>query len=317
MLKYAQSEGIAVKWIEMGNEYNYKGDLGRKKFANLNEYASACRTWIKALKQNFPDAKIAIIGGNQPYSSDVQRWNKDILREVPDADAINGHFYPFWNKVVDDNGINFESLDNAYREDFEKKGFNGLDKKMWITEYNIQWIYPQTKDDHQKYAYTWGQALSTILMTSLSTSLPSKDPEMILDHNIAGWRGFAAVDINNNKVELLPNGIGFREWCRASDNKTSMTQITFKQSNGSNSKDFEVLGWQFKGNNGKTNLIVNFTSDLVKIDVSAIGGNGNKYYVLNYADKNKIINNWNDYEHARKEVTNNTIELPPYSIARW
>ena len=317
MLKYAQSEGIAVKWIEMGNEYNNKEDLGRKKFANLNEYTSACRTWIKALKEKFPGAKIAIIGGNKPYSSDVQHWNKDILREVPDADAINGHFYPFWNKVVDDNGINFESLDNAYREDFEKKGFNGLDKKMWITEYNIQWIYPQTKDDHQKYAYTWGQALSTILMTSLSTSLPSKDPEMILDHNIAGWRGFAAVDINNNKVELLPNGIGFREWCRASDNKTSMTQITFKQSNGSNSKDFEVLGWQFKGNNGKTNLIVNFTSDPVKIDVSAIGGNGNKYYVLNYADKNKIINNWNDYEHARKEVTNNTIELPPYSIARW
>jgi len=316
MLKYAQSKGIPVKWIELGNEYNNNGDLGRKKFATLDEYASACRTWLKALKENFPDAKVAVIGGNRPYASDVRNWNKDILRKVPGADAINGHFYPFWNKVVDDNGINFESLDNAYREDFEAKGFNGLNKVIWNTEYNIQWIYPQTKDDHLKYAFTWGQALSTILMTSLSTTLPTKAPEMVLDHNIAGWRGFAAVDMFNNKVVILPNGIGFREWCRASENKTSMTQITFKQSNGGNSKDFEVLGWQFKGDKGKTNLIVNFTSDPVKIDVSAIAGS-EKYYELNYADKNKTINNWNDYDHARKEVTNNTIELPPYSIARW
>ena len=316
MLKHAQSEGIPVKWIEMGNEYNNKGDLGRQKFETEDEYASACRTWVKALKENFPDAKIAVIGGNKTYASDVQNWNKNILREVPDADAINGHFYAFWNKVVDNDGINFENLADAYKEDFEQKGFQGLDEKMWITEYNIQWIYPQTKDDHQKYAFTWGEALSSILMTSLSTTLPRKNPEMVLDHNIAGWRGFAAVDINNNKVELLPNGIGFREWCRASENKTSMSQITFKQSNGGNLKDYEVLGWQFKGDRGQTNLLVNFTPDPVKIDVSAIGVKDNKYYVLNYADKNKTINDWNDYDHARKEVTNNTIELPPYSIAR-
>ena len=315
MLKYAQSVGIQVKWIELGNEYNNQGDLGRKKFTSLDEYASACRTWIKALKQNFPDAKIAVIGGDKQYAGDVQNWNRDILREVPEADAINGHFYPFWDKVVDNNGINFENLDNAFREDFEKKGFNGLNKEMWITEYNIQWIYPQTNDDHQKYAFTWGQALSTIMMTSLCSTLPRIEPAMILDHNIAGWRGFVAVDVNKNHVVITPNGIGFGEWCRASENKTSMGQITFKRSNGGNSKDFEVLGWQFKGDNGNTSLLVNFTPDPVKIDVSALDEGSKKYFELKYADKNKTINSWDDVEHAKKDVTDNTVELPPYSIA--
>lgn len=133
---------------------------------------------------------------------------------------------------------------------------------------------------------------------------------MILDHNIANGFSFAAI-ANKPPIRILPNGIGFKIWCDEASNKTTLRQINFS----GDPKEFEVLGWQFKGDNGSDYLLVNFTSDAINIDVSALNNNPKAYYDLQYCDKNKMITSWADITREKKEVLNNVVSLPPYAIA--
>lgn len=318
MLKNAQAMGFRIKWVELGNEFNLPKSAGRVKFQTARNYGTACYNWTKAIKESFPGVEVGVVGGNLQYSPDIKNWNDDVLNEATNVDAIVAHIYPVPSAVVDDDGINFENLYDAFQEDFKKMGFENVNnKKVWLTEYNIQWAYAKPGEDKaalQKSAFTWGQALAILLMTSESTSLPGS-PNLILDHGIANWRGFASIEKRNNQVYMLPNGIGFRTWCEASRDKNSLRQISFQRSRHGDAHDYEVMGWQFKGDSGETSLIVNFTSKPIKIDATALNSNGKTFYNLKYADKNKTIDNWQDVRHEKRQINNNEINLPPYSIA--
>jgi hypothetical protein len=318
MLKTAESMGFPIKWVELGNEFNLPKSIGRAKFARPRDYGAECNTWAKAIKENFPGAKVGVVGGNEPYSPEAKNWNSTMLDEGSNVDAIVAHIYPIPADVVGDNGIDFENLYDAFKKDFDRMGFEDIShKKIWITEYNIQWAYITAgvdKQSVQKNAFSWGQALSAILMTSEATELPG-DPPMIVNHCIANWRGFASVEKRGGRVYMLPNGIGIRAWGEACNNKSQLRQISFKGSGSGTARDYEVLGWQFKGDSEETSLIVNFTANPVTINVTALNGGGKTGYTLMYADKNKTINDWQDVTHAKKELQNNEVELPPYSIA--
>ena len=309
--------GFQIKWIELGNEFNMIKSIGRTKFQSPRDYGIACFNWTKKLKQTFPGVEVGVIGGNKKYASEMNSWNSDVLNAASNVDAIVGHFYPLPKDVVKDDGVDFESVYSSFKKEFDDDGFNDINhKKIWITEYNILWAYVKPGPEGQamqKYAWTWGQVLSTLLMTSESTDLPG-DPQMIIIHGLANWHGFASAEERNGKVYMLPTGIGLRAWDQACHNKTSFRQISFKQG-GSEAKDYEVLGWQFKGSGEETNLIVNLTSSPIQIDLTALGSTGKTHYSLKYADKNKTINSWEDVTYERKELKGNDIELPPYSIA--
>jgi hypothetical protein len=164
----------------------------------------------------------------------------------------------------------------------------------------------------RQFSQTWGQALATILMTSMATNLPNVTPQVVLDHCISDWFAFAAIQKKNGKVRVLPNGIGFGAWCKAANNKNSLRQINFAQPDKNYANEFEVLGWQFTSPKEKTNLLVNFTASQIKIDVTAL--TTNEYCNLEYAGKNKIINSWQDISVEKRKIENNIILLPPYSI---
>jgi hypothetical protein len=318
MLNTAESLGIGVKYVELGNEYNVVGSPGMQKFSSPREYGKLCNTWIKAIKEKFPDVKIAVVGGNKPNPR-AKDWNTEVLDEASEADAIVAHLYPRPQKVLNDGGINFENLYNAVEDEFDDEGFNATNKELWVTEFNVLWSMGKTPEDKTAYlnaALSWGQALSTIMMASLATTMPKK-PQMILDHNISNWAGYAAIETQKKPLYTLPNGMGFRTWCRASNNHNTLTQIHFQQENKHFIKDFEVLGWQFSGETPDSYLIVNFTPEPVTIDVSALSGTNAGYYNLEHADKNKVISSWQDVIHEKKTITKSLIELPAYSISTF
>ncbi len=67
MLKYARSIGLPVEYIEMGNEY-YLDDHPEKynyltKFPETTDYTDLCRVWTAGSRKEFPEARIALIGG--------------------------------------------------------------------------------------------------------------------------------------------------------------------------------------------------------------------------------------------------------------
>ncbi len=321
MLKYAQSIGIPIKWVELGNEYNNTGSAGRKKYVLPQDYGTTSRNWITAIKEHFPNAKIAVIGGNR-QSPSLKDWNSIVLTEAPNADAIVAHLYPFPSKVLDSNGINYEKLFSAFKEDYDRQGFNAVNKNIWITEYNIHWAYvpnvePTQRKIIQQYAFTWGQALAIILMTSEATTITGAvPPQMIVEHGISNWENFAAIQTYSGPLRILPAGMGYKAWADASNNKTSLRQIHFQISANGYANDFDLLGWQFNSpQSGNTSLLVNFTSNPISVDVSALGETAKTYYDVKHADKNKLINSDADVISERIAVTNHKIQLPPYSIA--
>ena len=317
MLKNAQSIGIPVKWIELGNEYNFLKSVGRQKYKSANGYGQACREWITSLKTTFPGVKVAVIGGNKRFASDAVDWNDNVLNESRDADALVAHIYAHAPDVVDENGINFKDLFSKFKDAFDSQGFDKTNKEIWITEFNINWASGENNDEktvRKTFSDSWGQTLATILMTSMCTDLPRKTPGMILDHNIANGFSFAAIEIKP-PIRVLPNGIGFKLWCDESNNKTLLRQINFSATGSDDPKEFEVLGWEFKGEKSSDYMLVNFTSNPVDVNVSALNNSPGGYYDLRYCDKNKMITSWTDITRERKKVLNNVVSLPPYAIA--
>jgi hypothetical protein len=316
MLKKARSLGIAVKWVELGNEFNEIGSAaGRKRFSSPREYGNTSRQWVSAIKENFPKAKVAVIGGDRRYNDDVKNWNNEVLSDAPNADAAVAHIYPIPANVLGNDGIDFEKLFDAFKQDYDRQNFNKINKNIWVTEFNIQWGATkglQDVDAVHQFSQTWGQALATILMTSMATTLPKQTPQLVLDHNISNWWGFAAIATKNNSFEKLPNGIAFGTWCKVSTDKNTLRQISFKHGSGY-LNDYEVLGWQFKNGNENSDLVANLTADPVDIDLSALK-DGKTYCDIKYAQKNKIIKKWSDVNHERRKIVNNHIQLPPYSI---
>lgn len=238
------------------------------------------------------------------------------MLQASNADAIVAHIYPK-PTFIDNDGINFQQLYNEFNNDYAKQGFNRVKKDIWITEFNVLWSAGKNRKSSNerqnitKYAFTWGQALSVLLMTSAATDM-ANSPNIILDHNISNTSVFAAIETMHGTLQKLPNGIGFGAWCAASHDKTSLRQISFQQGSGV-TNDYEIMGWQFIGGSQNTSLLVNFTPKAVSIDVSAL--NGGTSYSLLYADKNATITGIKDVHRERKQVENSTLELPPFSIA--
>lgn len=314
MLQKAQSIGIPVKWVELGNEFNIKESIGRLVYHTPNDYAITCKKWITEIKMNFPGARVAVIGGNLNYkfaNVDVSDWNKDVLYNVPNADAIVAHIYPLPKAFMDGNDINFEKLYNDCIEKYNNRGYNLIDNntKIWITEYNIHW----DKMADLTNVTSWGQALSIMLLTSTLTNR-SNNVQMLLNHNITSPQ-FGAIDGRHNNFNKLPNGIAMEQWLRAGDNMDALDQLVITDGQKI-VKDYDLFGWKFlnKTNNKSDLVLVNLTGGDVNFDLSKIP---DKYstFEAKYSDNiNAPLDNKNPLKAISGNIVNNLIKLEKYSI---
>lgn len=320
MLKYADSIGIPIKWIELGNEYNVMNSDGIKKYKTPIVYGDECNKWIAEIKTVFPNAKIGVIGGNKTWAKSVQNWNKEVLQTSPTADAIVAHLYPYPEKILTNSmEMDFKKLYEIYKHDFLIQGFDKVskDKSIWITEYNILWnaskrfknpsLIKQAKDISQ----TWSQALSTVLLTSESTELSSK-VNMIINHNLTGIPTFSAIETQNKTFRKLPNGIGMESWLAAANSKDYIQKISFF-SGTKEMMQYEIFGWSFYSGKKRSLIVVNLTDQAISINFNNIAALGSTA-VIKYAEKNKIILNYNDIEEKRAKLQTNILQLPAYSI---
>lgn len=314
MLTQAQSLKIPVKWIELGNEFNNSKNPGRQKFLNAYQYAQTCKQWIDALKSHFPDVQVGIVGGNRNYNPDVKNWNSIVLQNAPNADAIVAHIYPSKELILDDSGINFQNLLQEYTNSFVTQGFTTMknNKNIWVTEYNINWVSENDDNAAPSKAYTWGQALASLLMTSVTTSM-FPNTTMILNHNISNTPVFAAIDIKRKGFQKLPNGIGMATWLTACDNMESLDKLIFSDNNNQPLPDYQLLGWKFVNNKTSSLLLVNLTGSPVKVNLSNLT-HANAGFETKYADKNSVIRGAGDVQYIKGSLDNVSVNLPAYSI---
>ncbi len=100
-LKKAESLGLPVKLLELGNELYFGAGADSfvtDKYPSPAAYAEGANDWAKQLKEAFPDARVAAVAssGGLPHHSERRRfWNKESLhlldRNV--IDAITVHTY--------------------------------------------------------------------------------------------------------------------------------------------------------------------------------------------------------------------------------
>lgn len=89
MFEYIKSINLPVQYFELANETNRIGSEGRIYFENAKNYSLACKDYIAAIKEIFPDAQPICVGGNKPdankTNADLINWNETILEDNPDV----------------------------------------------------------------------------------------------------------------------------------------------------------------------------------------------------------------------------------------
>ncbi len=130
MLTSIQKTGVEIKYIELGNELYAKEKAYEKVFPTGKEYALKVNQWIPALRDKFPDAKIAaLLLGRSVKKSNAKMfyWNKYVVESsIKNVDAFTYHFYINENASFEKEKAEFIAV---------TKMANTGEKELWITEY--------------------------------------------------------------------------------------------------------------------------------------------------------------------------------------
>ncbi|MBS1659313.1 MAG: right-handed parallel beta-helix repeat-containing protein [Bacteroidetes bacterium] len=175
-LKLAQSLRFDINRIELGEELFGKSPLNQNSFETAAEYGTLCSDWIDELHSanNFPLAKIAVVGA--ATAGDVRKigWNVDLLTspalENKNIDAVTIHFYP--DSGLEPGGtVTTDEMptlfDNCYDEaECLEADIAQIQKikpatEIWITEYNLA---EKSKVIHGSWAHALFTTLQTMLM---------------------------------------------------------------------------------------------------------------------------------------------------------
>ncbi len=236
MLRQAKILGMPVRFVELDNELYLGEEFYVRKFATGVVYAEECNKWISAIKKEFPDVKIAVVGNSakegairkeKKHFARTSSWNRDVLSVIKNADAMTFHVYggtglgylTRTNIIADDdNEVNPAMLQEVFETEESIpvllgvplqrwKQTNTYDypivpegMKVWITEYNLF-------EREGVVAGTWAHGLYALLQTMLFMQDPKT--EMICYHNLTTSAQFAAI-FNNNQgfakaVKKKPN----------------------------------------------------------------------------------------------------------------
>jgi hypothetical protein len=95
MLRTAKAMGIPFSKVELGNEFYLNSKAYVKVFPTAQSYAKVCNQWCKAIKKEFPNVKIGIVGAAIRATDKGRRrtWNTELYKELKSGDAIIFHVY--------------------------------------------------------------------------------------------------------------------------------------------------------------------------------------------------------------------------------
>ena len=356
MLNYAKKIGLPVKYIELDNEIYLGQGFYVKKFPSGKEYAIEANKWISAIKKEFPAARIAVVGSSvkegaakkeKKFSERTNDWNRDVISEIKNADAITFHVYG-------GSGLNFlANQANANDEEdgaddksaglqvaFEKQGSipfvlgspfmrwnnaNSYDyrilpqgMKAWITEYNLF-------EREGVLAGTWAHGLYVLSQTLLF--MENSATELICYHNLTTSAQFAAIFNNDQgfakaykKKASVPFEFTAAGHCLELSGKAMADGGQAVKLNFSNNEQLKanrgqqypsLYGWVVKGKSGKKIIVSNLADRAVTADFSEIVKGKVSYTQLD-ADPHKQIGS--DSDLNRTTGTGAGIKLLPYSV---
>ncbi|MEM7595069.1 MAG: hypothetical protein AAF383_26825 [Cyanobacteria bacterium P01_A01_bin.83] len=348
MLRYARDLGIEIKQVELGNKFYFDIPNYQKTFSNPRAYGLTAKAWTEAIKQEFPDAQIAIVGvvPNPDKPPRLQHWNKVMRGTVlPIADAItlhiyNGHgldtppqqtdIYPYfetesvpiilgepfrnWQKLIADS--NYQAIPD--------------NKKIWITEYNL--FEDIFSDDNNRpiprVAGSWTHGLYN-LATSL-LFLEESRIESICNHSLIESSLFGAIlntrdsfinpadkTMQATPMSLSATGSALSLLGQATQEMTNASPIELPlstQLTGKNNFAYPALyGWHFSNATKQTAIVLNLSDQRESVDFSALFADSKYKYRQVSALPQDLVNHPDVFMKSSQEG-NNLIVLPAYSV---
>ena len=210
VLKKAQSLGIPVRFVELGNEYNNINSPGRKKYPTPTDYANECVKWIQAIKAEFPGVEFGVIGENKGYKG-AKTWNEDVLKVLGRYNVhLVYHCYPNPNDFSRNGMVDFRKLDSLLVEDLRVSGFD-RQQHFWVTEFNVKYSDKQgvtarlDPKEHQR------------ALLHLAKFLADKGADILCVHNLTGKEG--VFNVKQKKIELMPTGFAMQHLLDSIHNK--------------------------------------------------------------------------------------------------
>ena len=299
-LRRADSLGIPVRYVEMGNEYYFDLPLERRVFPTPESYGETSERWIRVLRQDFPEAEFAVLGGGPRRHPRQERWDERVIETAPSAEAMTYHFYMSSGLrgrekalAVSQEGqveadltrtpaqVQAAVMDSLRsRSGVQRMLMQGFDKgsevrekaltaggRMWITEFNMN-----GSDDAARG--TWANAL--FLATLYHSYLDLDEVELVQYHNIIG-RVFPAVFTNadgfdhvldnppvSTPGELTATGVATRLFTQAVAGHRQAVRLRFPNApmlEADGQRRPALIGWTFQGGDAPARTLVFNLSD--------------------------------------------------------
>ena len=349
MLHRAKEIGLEIEHIELGNELYINIRDNRDVFPQPQDYAEEARKWISAIEQDFPTAKIGLVGVVPTTSKPprVRTWNQSLIPQtLAKADAVVLHIYgnsglgnedtqlptyPFF--TPEDTKTILGQPFVEWQEVRSSPQFAVLpqDKQIWITEYNLfENIFGQkNKGKQPKVAGSWSHGLYAITMSLLFLS--DSRVEFICNHQLIGSFYFASIlaEPGNfvDPVTKLPlaqphtlsaTGEALSVFGDALEGMDRAVAIAFDNNYpafGKNQFEYPTLyGWMFANQKQKKSLILNLSNQTKTIEISSLYEK-TAYYKTIFGSSRDLITHSDSLEQTTG-MSEGTVSLPPYSVTK-
>ncbi|MEM7591697.1 MAG: hypothetical protein AAF383_09305 [Cyanobacteria bacterium P01_A01_bin.83] len=344
MLKRASELGMKVKYIELGNEFYFNIRNYKKFFPTPQDYAAKAKLWITAIKQEFPQSEISVVGvvPETDKPKRLQYWNKHLLNQVADiSDAVSLHIYEshgLESRVAPKLKYPFfesEEVSTILGEPFriwqitqERDAYQLIPDEMnlWITEYNF--IEKATVPGHnfdRRVTGSWAHGLYALEMALLF--LEDQRIKVICNHSLLGNPMFQAVyadelsgNINSSSpFKLSATGLVLQLFNESIEGMSNARKIDFSQDLqlvGKDNYSYPALyGWLFDNSVEQRALIVNLSDQVVNLNMEGLMSQGIKYEML-HATPRTLVKSTRSVKRKQGNI-NKTFKLSPYAIAKF
>ncbi|QBD75835.1 hypothetical protein EPA93_07375 [Ktedonosporobacter rubrisoli] len=325
MLRAAQNLGLPVNMVELGNEFyigNPQWKDNQAKFPSGQDYGTMAASWIKRIKQEFPQAKIALVGSTPTGLFGDQRrkgWNDGMLQAAQGADAITIHPYVSVDDTMisDDETASVGKVDDAVIsrwQDFENL-LQSLpaNMKVWVTEYNLI-------DNKQSPFLVFRKWLHGVLVSYMTLSyLSDKRTELVSFYDMLGKTGNETFFLDRSESSddpldnYTPTAAG-RTLLLLGDTLAGMssaTPIIFDQSAPEVNR---LAGWIFANGAQRKAFIANCSANSLNWNVDKIFGQGGEYQQMS-GQPFKIITSQDDLTITQGSVKGQ-LKIPGYSVTQ-
>jgi hypothetical protein len=328
-LREADDLGLRVSYIELGHGLNTDNPAYVERFPTVADYAATAQEWATAIRTDFPDAQIAVVGSTtQPGRSQrYNTWNSQLLTALDGADfALTLQPYLDINIQRSLEPADIPALLGAPFDRFARLNEDDLaplgERPVWITEYNITEVGQSGAVNTR-----WVQGLVTGTMTLLYLEAPQIEFACI--NTLSGDVGQSLLYIPQeiqSQAANLPSrleaytfsatGYIHSELGAAITGSDSAERLDFDQQPPTEGGYPALIGWQFldRETGEAQSIVINLSAEQVPVDLTGLYERRAVVRQV-YGDPRTSIYRSSDLRDRVDSVESETT-LQPYSLTR-